>query len=90
MKAKQEKKPPLYDAVFLFLLMNETSIISTADGEKKMKETSKMLISTARRIYNRLFSTVTSSIPVKVNHSQSELDLTLTKLNKSKIGKNNV
>ena len=47
-----------------------------------------MRISTTRWIYKRPFLSTTSSIPV--NQSQFELDLTLPKLNKSKIGKNNI
>ena len=54
-----------------------------------------MLISTARRIYKssffvRNFINTSQLRSIIVNSSQSELDLTLTKLNKSKIGKNNI
>ena len=54
-----------------------------------------MLISTARWIYKmpffvHNFINTTHLRSIIVNSSQSELDLTLTKLNKSKIDKNNI
>ena len=53
-----------------------------------------MLISTSRQIYEAFFvhkfMNTSQLMSIIVNSSQSEFDLTLTKLNKSKNGKNNV
>ena len=60
---------------------------------KRERKTSVTLISTARQIYKRPFFVCnfinTSQLrSIIVNSNQSKLDLSLTKLNKSKIGKN--
>ena len=83
-----------YSASHLFICLLPLTTTDSASGvgdisrkywteAEDQKETSVMQISTARQIYKRPFFVRNS------NFSQSELDLTLTKLNKSKIGKNN-